>query len=332
MKTLVLRLLALLVSFVSFRSRPSKLRNESGCLPAEEYSANWGEPSWQGTKESLWFNFTAPGIGNLVVESSAGVLYDKLLLACRGTTLTSLVQFGAARYDQPLVVPVKARERVQIALKVDHPTAEEALLVFRFVPAPAHDELLGAKLLSRKTVEPFEDSTLGAAAEVGEQDFGQRTIWYRWKAPVSGKLRFLVEQLAGFTRFEVLNESRAKIGEYAWPRQFFFQAEVAAGQEYYIKAFGLAEADQFRLGLELHTTKVEPSLHQRRFTYGKEVLFKVLVDSHYAPPSKLQLDSETLPDVETGSPFEHLFAAPPSGYHLFFPRLFTARKSILCLP
>jgi hypothetical protein len=102
--------------------------------------SNWMVP-WRGTKQTVWWTWTAGARGTLTVNASASVLYEKALVALKGETHSNLTLLSTALYDETLRFNVIADETYHIAVATDTIQDGDLLLFLDFTPSPPHDDL-----------------------------------------------------------------------------------------------------------------------------------------------------------------------------------------------
>jgi hypothetical protein len=178
----------------------------------EEAGVQEGEPEhawWNG--HSVWFAWTAPASGVARV-SACGSRFDTVVAVYAGTTLSGLWPTRVANnddgcYHDGLVDPgdesstsasvvfarVEAGHTYRIALDGSYYLDKgEYRLVADMVagagPAPANDEVEDAALVTGETPTATADIT-GATTGWNELPFhATRVVWWRWVAPVGGKV------------------------------------------------------------------------------------------------------------------------------------------------
>lgn len=164
-------------------------------------TAQSGEPYVDGafspppTMPSVWYSWTAPASGRLVLDT-LGSDYSNMLGLFTGDTLAGLRSVASAnrsskspraRIDAPVTGGVRyyillagydANERGNHKLRLD----------FTSAPVPANDLFANAVALSPVSAGSVSGTNRGAGVETGERPGSQATIWYHWTAPFSGVL------------------------------------------------------------------------------------------------------------------------------------------------
>ena len=142
------------------------------------------------TGGSIWYAWTAPVTGKAVAIDS-GEIFDEVELFA-GSALNSLVLM-ANRSDDPFsdkifvwsaTIGISYRVRVYNSRTTFR---EPVRLQLRVDPPPPNDNFAGATLLTG--TNPVINGTIaGANREAGEPGTLENTVWYRWTAPVAGKV------------------------------------------------------------------------------------------------------------------------------------------------
>jgi hypothetical protein len=144
------------------------------------------DSSWKGTKQTIWWSWTAPNRGTLSVDSSASVLRDKAIMSLQGATRESLTNLTAARYDDVLLFNVQAGETYHIAVLTDSIQTGDVLLFLDFTPSPPHDDFSDRAHLAGKQFT-FSGIFSGATDDFGSPE--GHDLWCDWTAPETGRLR-----------------------------------------------------------------------------------------------------------------------------------------------
>ncbi|HAM72139.1 MAG TPA: hypothetical protein DCM86_10895, partial [Verrucomicrobiales bacterium] len=160
-----------------------------------------GEPNHAGFDggRSLWWSWEA-GAGDAVVISTEGTGFDHTLAVYSGTALSSLVELGdaigleccgAAR----VVLDNKPGTVYQIAVDSLGDSSGEIHLSVESVSRPENDSFIGRPTIGGSTASWVGDN-LNATKRFDEPDHagnpGGKSIWWRWKAPASGRLDLAV--------------------------------------------------------------------------------------------------------------------------------------------
>lgn len=154
-----------------------------------------GEPVHGGLgSASLWYEWT-PATGGLVRLSTAGSTFDTVLAVYTGSALSALTPVASNDNDggaatSRLDLTVQANTTYQIAVSGKNGATGFAL--FTLGTVPANDAFATPVILTGRstqikatnancTREPGEPTILGQA--------GGHSLWYRWKAPASGRFQ-----------------------------------------------------------------------------------------------------------------------------------------------
>ena len=154
---------------------------------------NHGGPDSQSTA-SVWWTWTAPFDGLLVLRRENGDQVPGALAIYRGESLGQLTRVGGAQgeFTEPLLVTGGTRYAITVS-EVANP--DQFLVNFQTVelrcyPKVGNDAFAGRQPLVGEAVT-FEMQRTGATREPGEpalgDNAGPRTRWYTWQAPGSGE-------------------------------------------------------------------------------------------------------------------------------------------------
>ncbi|MBC8094465.1 MAG: hypothetical protein H7Y43_01515 [Akkermansiaceae bacterium] len=155
------------------------------------------------TTNSLWYSWTAPGSGSVVIEATGGSDFATPILAVyTGTSLATLsnVAFNFAPFSGSGSPLNKARvaftavsnQTYQIAVD-GKPTSSfdsEGVLTFKLTltPPPANDLFANAAAIAGVFLEITNATFRGASRESGEPTHGTnfaQTVWWTWTAPAN---------------------------------------------------------------------------------------------------------------------------------------------------
>ena len=215
----------------------------STCATAEIGEPGHGVPPFDyRPRTSIWFEWTAPASGLLVLDHRQSSFYgvmavytgespEKLILEARNDP--DDWQYG----DDRVFVRVDAGTNYKIALDGYKGTSGTVNLVSTFTPGsgsspgdpvfgPDNDNVAQAASLGSILEWDVRGSTVGATAQSGEPEhatwygggpFG--SIWYRWTAPVNGVLTLRssnYHDVAVYTGDSVATLERASSPEWGW--------------------------------------------------------------------------------------------------------------------
>lgn len=212
----------------------------------------------QVSGRSIWWSWTAPFTGRLLLDTN-GSHFDTTLAVYTGSSLATLTLVGSndnGGYltNSALSLAVTAGVTYQIVVEGSKNTAGVAVLNLRLVVPPPNDNLANAQLLTG--VMPRAAGTnVGASKEPGEPNHaivpGGSSVWYRWLAPQTGRVRV---STAG-SRFDTIvavytpNASNLLVGIAANDNENYFTATSAtsftatANVGYWITVEGYAGAE-----------------------------------------------------------------------------------------
>lgn len=181
----------------------------SGSGSNRNASKESGEPDHAGNAggKSLWWTWTAPAAGDLVVHTD-GSDFDTLLAVYTGAALAEL-SLVAANDDHAVVVTSRVRTQVlagvayQIAVDgysdgtvVD---SGEVRLTLAFTPSPVRPSNDAFAAATSMEGDPAEVTglNLDATREPGEplhaEEEGDTSVWWTWTAPASGPVTLTTE-------------------------------------------------------------------------------------------------------------------------------------------
>ena len=159
-------------------------------------SKETGEPYHAGYYggKSVWWTWTAPASGLVVVAVTPGTLAYPLLGIYTGTTVTNLttVASGAA-----ICVTFTAVAGTAYQIAVDGMNGAEGMftLVLQY-PAPPPNDNFANRITLTGTNISFVGTNIDASKEIGEPNHGGyvggQSVWWTWTAPVSGRVAIAV--------------------------------------------------------------------------------------------------------------------------------------------
>ena len=148
---------------------------------------------------SVWYSWTAPANGMVVVDTTTSD-FDTLLGVYTGTAVDSLAEVAS---NDDFVPPPASRLRFAATsgavyrIRVDGFNGDAGTInlhVHQAAP-PANDSFAGAITLSTQDATRTGDTNDGATLEAGEagilggdDPLGGASVWYRWTAPVTGRV------------------------------------------------------------------------------------------------------------------------------------------------
>jgi hypothetical protein len=229
------------------------LSGESGAVTGSNVGAGSevGEPVPRaGGRTSVWYRWTAPFTGVLVVDT-CGSGFDTVVGIYDGDAFETLAELTAN--DDACGTGSRAAARVELGaiyhVVVSGLAGSSGPLVLRWArgQAPANDELARAEELTGSAGRAA-GSTAGATAEAGEpaHDGSGASIWYRWTAPFSGTVVFdscassfdsLVTALAGVPPVDLEARGRGSDDDCGSLRSRI-EFRVSAGSAYLIAVDG----------------------------------------------------------------------------------------------
>ncbi len=219
-----------------------------------------GEPRHlnQISGRSIWWSWTAPFAGRLMVNTN-GSQFDTTLAVYTGGSLAALTLVGSNdnggnATNSALSLAVRAGVTYMIAVEGANNTAGVAVLNLRLVVPPANDNLASAQRILG--ISPRVTGTnVGASKESGEPNHaavpGGSSVWYRWQAPQTGRVRISTEGSQFDTIIAVYtpNSSNLLVGIAANDNENFLTATSAtsftatANVSYWIAVEGYAGAE-----------------------------------------------------------------------------------------
>lgn len=157
-------------------------------------STEVGEPNRSGEGgPSVWYRWSAPA-GGPVTAQTCGARFDTLLTVHSGSALGALTRVAANDDGCGLAsrLTFRAVAGREYRIRVDgfeQAVGDFELLVRRGRP-PSNDALASAELL-RGSAPRARGSNREASTEAGEPSHGRprggASVWYRWRAPASGR-------------------------------------------------------------------------------------------------------------------------------------------------
>lgn len=150
---------------------------------------------------SVWYRWTAPSSGRVLLDTCSGTDFDTLLAVYTGTTVGGLAPVASADdgcgSTSRLLFTVTADTTYQIAIDGANrgwgTATGQFTLSWAPVTPPANDAFAAAQVISGANGSAT-GSNLGASKEPGEPDHaghaGGASVWYRWTATTNRTIRF----------------------------------------------------------------------------------------------------------------------------------------------
>jgi hypothetical protein len=272
-------------------------------------SAELGEPDHAGipASHSLWWTYTAPANGVVVVDASASsfrasldVYTGNVLNALTEVTSTAGTGESAVRFQ------VTAGQAYQIA--VDSPNGDPGAvqLNLHFAPLPANDNFSRRQQLNGSSINLNADNR-GATLEPGEPAIsgthGIASLWWSWTAPANGQASFTASSSNSVTFMVGVYTGTVLTNLTPVPDQW-----VQAGVTYQIAVESPADplaTGPFVLGLNFSPEPVNDSFAGRTTISGTDISL---------------INSSVLAVADPGTPYPYFptlwwsWMAPVTGY------------------
>jgi hypothetical protein len=155
---------------------------------------------------SLWYRWVAPATG-MATLSLADTQFDTVLAVYTGTSLAELNLIAAnddisdTNKASAATLPVASGTAYYIAIDGfnDSGIVTNGLFLLQWTLPPANDDFVNAQPLSTNT-DAVTGTLGGSTRELGEPlGYGKNgTVWFRWKAPATGRATFQVNQGEGY--------------------------------------------------------------------------------------------------------------------------------------
>ena len=159
-----------------------------------------GEPDHSGDPggHSIWYRWTAPDTGQ-VRFSTTGSDFDTLLAIYTGDTVATLTPIAAnddSGGTQRSEVTFRVDGGTVYHLAVDGSGGDSGNALLSWVRVPANDTLASAQIVEG-AFGSATGTNVNASREMDEPDHagseGMASVWYRWTAPESGRVKFDTE-------------------------------------------------------------------------------------------------------------------------------------------
>jgi hypothetical protein len=159
-------------------------------------SRETGEPyiaNYNGGK-SVWWIWTAPASGLVVVTVIPGTLTYPLLGIYTGTAVTNLTTIASGAN---ICVTFTAVAGTAYQIAVDGMNATEGMFTLALqYPAPPPNDNFANRITLTGTNLSFVGTNIDASKEIGEPNHGGyaggQSVWWTWTAPVSGRVAIAV--------------------------------------------------------------------------------------------------------------------------------------------
>jgi hypothetical protein len=245
------------------------LSGESGAVHGSnvDSSRERGEPSHgeDAGGYTVWYRWTAPVSATVLFETCGGATFDTMLAAYTGGALTALSRI-AANDDACRAAGQGIGEQSRVALAASAGTTYSIALDgyegeqgsftlrWRIVAPPANEQFATAQELSGASGSVTGDNH-AAQPEPGEPGPGdQKSLWYRWPAPITGAVGFETcgssfdTVLAAFTGSSLDQLTAVAANDDACGTQSRIRFPTRAGTVYNLQLFGVdGRSGEFRL-------------------------------------------------------------------------------------
>src|SRR4051794_13084368 len=174
--------------------------SSTSCNPCTTVGATTepGEPPHAGAGHSVWFRWTAPATGPVLLTATTGdwALWSAADVYTGGTlgALTQVARSRAAGYESETIWNAVAGTTYAIAVDTrtdgtgNGDTGNVALGVAQTGPVPANNDFASAQAISGDSGS-VSGTSANAGLEPGEpQNGGGRTVWYRWTPAAGGRV------------------------------------------------------------------------------------------------------------------------------------------------
>ena len=237
---------------------PAIITGNQGVIQADNTlaSAEPGEPDHAGVAaaHSLWWSFTAPAGGVLLLDATASS-FPPSLDVYTGNVLAALTEVvsTAGSSESALRFTVAAGATYRIALDSPAGVTGPVALAFTFRPFPANDNFAQRQPLHGNLLRVQADNR-GATREAGEPLHGGipapgcASLWWTWTAPADGQLTLSATQTNGASLLLGLyaGDTLTNLTPQAlqWDYSPSWSANVQRGVSYQIAADSPADALQ----------------------------------------------------------------------------------------
>jgi len=149
-----------------------------------------GEPDHAGVRvHSVWYRWTAPASGLTTFFAGS----SPVVAVYTGSRVEDLVPVPRSGRDPSSRQSLDAVAGTVYAIAVDGSDEPDGEFTLTWTPPPAHDAFAAAEELRGRSGRA-RGTTLGASAEPGERRHGRvggrHSVWYTWRAPAAGPVRF----------------------------------------------------------------------------------------------------------------------------------------------
>jgi Fibronectin type III domain/PASTA domain/Divergent InlB B-repeat domain len=226
---------------------------------------------------SLWYSWTAPGNGMVVVET-AGSDFDTLLGVYTGTSVDSLGEVATnddfVRPPGTSFVRFAGTSGTTYRIRVDGYAGAVGSITLHVhqAPPPANDDFASPIVLGSTPATRTGDTNDGATLQAGETDTvaggpGGASVWYRWTAPASGVVTLDTASSSFDTLLAVYTGSSvgaltevASNDDVKVPPTSLVRFDATSGTTYRIRVDGFAEVSgAFNLHLQESSAPSPPN-------------------------------------------------------------------------
>jgi hypothetical protein len=189
-------------------STPLELTGSGGSITSINIEATkeLGEPNHGGDPggASVWFTWTAPWSGVVLIDTCDVYELDTLLAVYTGITVASLtlVAENDDSCGERSAVELDVTAGTTYRIAVDGFGGTTGTFILSWEMPPANDDFADAEAIAGETGS-VTGSTYLASHELGEPlhagEPGRGSVWYRWTAPRNGRLRLNTCNAAGDT-------------------------------------------------------------------------------------------------------------------------------------
>jgi len=318
---------------------PLPLSEATGVLDVDlrEATLDPEEPgSGKDLRRSLWFEWTAPAAGTLLISVADSPNLTPHAAAFR---LSPAGEFGPA---QPVdfrlegSVPVTAGDRWRLVVGDQWGPDEPVILRHRFVPVPVNDLWTAAMPVPNDESEVI-GTLWGATLDSREGDAAGALarVWYTWKAPADGwatvELRSLNPLDSAFLP-AVFRGRPEFLGRTPVPIESLTSIPVGAGDELSILPGGAPNVYALRVLLTTARLIVEPSDPQGHEA-GRPAVARIIVSEADgdAREAEFVINGRTA-FTDAAPPYEWDLAALPSGVYALAGRVIRRNGEVRAIP
>lgn len=224
-----------------------------------------GEPQPEGYTfgHTVWFDWTAPATGHVTLHTSPAAR----IAVFRGNTLDALTLLTYGVWD--LAFQAVAGESYKIMFDTNGGAGPAATMVDLILDQPPANDAFADRMTLEGSSTTMAGWNIGAHRELFEPAHaglsGGRSVWYRWRAPASGRATVTVDGdiaatlLAVYTGGSMQNLQPA--ANNAGSQQTAIEFDAVAGEDYALAVDGrLGAAGDFTLALNFRAAAPPPRL------------------------------------------------------------------------